>query len=128
MPQRYLGDGLAIAVDALAIGILSAVLALAYWLVTGTNGEYLALVSNLLFFEGGIILVFGSLIEFFHIKETKKIRKLVFAPRQRFERLGSSPAADEDKNDDENGAGWPLIVLGATLIIFSIIVSFDYLI
>ncbi len=128
MSQRYLAAGLAIVVDALAIAVVTAVLALVYWLVTGTTGGYLALVSNLLFFEGGIILVFGTLLEFFHIKETKEIRKLLFSPRPLFERFGFFPAGDQDNNDSEQGAGWVLIFLGATLIIFSIIVSFDYLI
>jgi hypothetical protein len=127
MSQRYRIVGLAIVIDALAIAITTAILALAYWLMTGTNGGYLALVSNLLFFEGGFILLLGALIEFFHIKETKKILKLLLTPGLLFKRFGILPAGDED-SDGKQGAGWVLIFLGAVLIIFSIIASFDYLI
>ncbi len=70
---------------------MTAVLALLYWLVTGATGEYLAIVSNLLFFEGGIILTFGALLEFFRLKKTQEIRRLLFTPGLLFEKHGHLP-------------------------------------
>jgi hypothetical protein len=128
MPEKYAHAGLVILVDALAVTAVSAVLALLYWLVTGAGGDYLAIVSNLLFFEGGIILTFGALLEFFHLKQTQEIRRMLFSPLPLLERLGVGKAAGDDKKDEEQGAGWLLVFLGATLILFSIIASLQYLI
>lgn len=115
-------------VDALAMAAVTAVLALVYRVATGADGEYLTIVSNLLFFEGGIVLTFGALVEFFHLKGTREIRRLLFYPRLMFERLGIFQIAGEDKKDEETEAGWALVFLGVTMIIFSILVSPDHLI
>jgi hypothetical protein len=127
MPKNWTGAGLAVLIDALAVTAVTAVLALAYWLVTGANGEYQTIVSNVLFIEGGVILTFGALLSFFKIGGTTEIRRLILSSALPFERRGFTPAACED-NDEEQDAGWLLIFLGATLIVFSILTSFNHLI
>jgi hypothetical protein len=127
MPKNWTRAGLAVLIDALAVTAVTAVLALLYWLVTGANGEYLTIISNALFIEGGVILTFGALLSFFKIGGTTEIRRLILSSVLPFERRGFIPAAGAD-NDEEQGAGWLLIFLGATLIVFSFLTSFNHLI
>ena len=107
---------------------MTAVLALLYWAVTGANGEYLTILSNVLFFEGGIILTFGALLDFFRLKKTQEIRGLLLAPGLLFEKHGIFRASGDEKKDEEHGAGWLLVFLGAALIVFSILTSLNHLI
>ncbi len=79
MPKKWARAGLAVLIDALAVTVVTAVLALIYWMVTGANGEYLVIVSNALFIEGGVILTFGALVAFFKIGGTAEIRKLILS-------------------------------------------------
>jgi hypothetical protein len=127
MPKNWTRAGLAVLIDALAVTAVTAVLTLLYWLVTGANGEYLTIISNALFIEGGVILTFGALLSFFKIGGTTEIRRLILSSVLPFERRGFIPASGED-NDEEQGAGWLLIFLGATLIVFSFLTSFNHLI
>jgi hypothetical protein len=128
MPPRYLSTGLALLIDALAIAIVVAVLALAYWAVTGISGNYLAVFSNALFFAGGIILIFGAVIEFMHIKGTVELRKMLLRPRAWFDRQGANDEANVAGEDEEPEAGWLLIFVGALLVAFSIVPSLNYFI
>lgn len=127
MPKEWARAGLAILIDALAVTFVTALLALLYWLATGANGEYLTLVSNVIFVEGGAILTFGALVAFFKMR-TVEIRRLIYNPVLPFERRGFFRDAGKDDKDEERDAGWLLIFLGATLIGFSILMSLDYLI
>jgi hypothetical protein len=128
MLKKYASAGLAIVIDALVVTLLTAVLVLLYWLVTGASGEYLVIVSNILFLEGGVILTFGALIAFFNMGSTREIRRLIYSPLRSFERIGFFRAAGLEDKDQEQGAGWLLIFLGATLIIFSVLTSINHLI
>jgi hypothetical protein len=128
MPRKYASVALAVVIDALAITVVIAVLAIFYWLVSGANGEYLRIVSNALFLVGGIILTFGALIAFFKTGSTNEIRRLIFNPVLPFERLGFFRVAGEQNAAEEKGAGWPLILIGALLILFSFVTSINYLI
>ena len=119
--------GLAIVIDALAMAAASAVLAFVYWMVAGAGGEYLPILSNLLFFEGGIVLTFGALIEFFHLRGTKVIHKVLMYPIKLFGSLNVTLTADKEKSEEQE-AGWAMILLGAVLIFFSLVVSPDYII
>lgn len=127
MPKKWTRAGLAVLIDALGLTIATAVMALVYWVVTGANGEYLTIVSNALFIEGGAILTFGALVSFFKMPGTTEIRRLVLNPVLPYERRRYNRAAVEDKDDEEQGAGWLLIFLGATLIVFSILTSLNHL-
>jgi hypothetical protein len=128
MPRKWARAGLAVLIDALALTVVTAVLGLIYWVVTGANGEYLDIVSNILFLAGAIILTFGAFLAFFNISKTADIRKLLLNPVLLLEGRGLIPAAGADDKDEEQSAGWLLIFLGATLIVFSILTSLDHLI
>jgi hypothetical protein len=128
MSQRYLATGLAVLIDALVLAILTAVLAMLYWLVTGASGEYLAIVSNILFIEGGAILTFGALIAFFRMGGTQEIRRMMTSSVLLFGWRKSLQAASEDKKYDEESAGLLLVFLGALLIVFSFLTSINYII
>jgi hypothetical protein len=128
MPPRYLSTGLALLIDALAIAIACAVLALTYWIASSAGGSYLATFSNVLFFAGGIILTFGALIELFHIRKTRDIRRILLRAGNIFNRTDVQKTADSDIEDDELNTGWLLIFIGALLIVFSLVASINYLI
>lgn len=128
MHQRYISTGLALLIDALAITVIAAALALIYWLVTGASGSYLVVLSNVLFLAGGAILTFGMLVEFIHLKGTKNIRKMLFIYQALRGRYAVLEAADREISGRETGTGWLLIFLGFLLIIFSFGASLDFFI
>jgi hypothetical protein len=128
MPRNYARAGLAVAVDALGVAVACAALALAWWLATGAGGRYLEALSDALFFAGGITLTFGALIELFHLEGTRDIRKLLLAPLRLLEKRGLIRSRDGDDEDDERGAGWLLIFLGAALITLSVAALLDHII
>jgi hypothetical protein len=128
MPPRFLSTGLALLIDSLVITVACAFLALTYWIASGAGGSYLATFSNVLFFAGGIILTFGALVELFHLKQTRDIRRMLLRSANIIKRTHVRETADSDIDDDELNTGWLLILIGALLIIFSLLASFDYLI
>jgi hypothetical protein len=129
MPGKYVAAGLAIVIDALIVAIAIAVVALLYWLVTGAGGDYMVILSDVLFFAGGVILTFGALVAFFKVGKTQEIRRLMLNPLRPLDLRGAILNVGEDyEHEGEQEAGWLLIFLGATLIVFSFITSIGYLI
>ena len=129
MPGKYAAAGLAIVIDALIVTIAIAAVTLLYWLVTGASGDYMVILSDVLFFVGGVILTFGAFVAFFKVGKTREIGKLVLSPLRPLALRGAILVPGEDnKGEGEQEAGWLLIFLGATLIVFSFITSIGYLI
>ena len=127
MPGKYAAAGLAIVIDALIVAIAIAAGSLLYWGVAGSAGAYLDILADALFFVGGLILTFGALVAFFKVGRTGEIGRLLLSPLRLLKLRG---AIDEDDHADEEGqrAGWLMIFLGATLIVFSFVASFGHLI
>ncbi len=123
MRKSYLATGLAIAIDALVLGAATAIVCLAGWLGTGANGAYLTIVSNVLFYEGGLLLVFGAMIGLFRLRGTSNIARLLMSPLRL---LGIARVQEEDTTGENTG--WLLIFLGAAVIALSLVVLAGYLI
>ena len=128
MAPRFTSALLNYIINALAVAIVVAVLGLIVWIATGTHGNVLTMISDALFLAGGVILAFGALIEFFHLKGTKQIRRMLFISQALKGRYAVLETADKDQEGRESETGWPFIWLGALLIAFSIAASLNYLI
>ena len=125
--KSYVSVGLAIFIDALIGAIVCAALASAWWFATGAQGTYIVDLSNLLFFAGGIVLVIGAFLEFFHVKGMGKIYKLLTFPVAYYRPGDMAGTAEEGMAAKEPATGWVLIFIGALLIALSIAISAVYL-
>jgi hypothetical protein len=125
MRKSYLTTGLAIAIDALAIGAVNVIFSFIYWLTTGAKGAYLPVLSNLLFIEGIVIFVFGGLIEFFHKGEMPETYRMLMSP---LKIIGVQEEKEDIAEPGEYDTGWMLLFLGAALIVLSVAALFEFLI
>jgi hypothetical protein len=101
-----------IAIDALLVG--------GYILVTGGDANFSYTLSNVLFVEGGLILLAGAFIEFFHVLGRDNsmivVPKVLTAGRKAQDSSGTTV---EVKNP-----GWLIILIGGLLIICSVVILF----
>ncbi len=125
MRKSYLTTGLAIAIDALAIGAVDVILSFIYWLATGAKGAYLPVLSNLLFIEGIVIFVFGGLIGFFHKGGMPETYRMLMSP---LKIIGVQEEKEDIAEPGEYDTGWMLVFLGAALIVLSVAALFEFLI
>lgn len=94
--------------NALLAGIYTAV---------GGGGSIIVTLSNLLFIEGGIILLLGAIVEFFHI--AGRDDRMVVSTRVIFPFGGKDNAGSGDLVELKN-PGWLVIFLGGLLLVYSI--------
>ncbi len=98
------------------IVVADVLLAGAYTLVTG-GGSILVTLSNLLFIEGGVVLLLGAIVEFFHLAGRED--RMVVATRVLYPIGGNESKNDVEANVEISHPGWLLIFLGALLIFYS---------
>jgi len=109
MLKGYISAALALLAIALGILIIDAAAVLACTLA-GLGHSPAELISDVAFMEGGLILLLGAFLEFFHVKGTGKLSDLLLSPRKRFYK-------EPEPQNEEINAGWLLIFLGGALML-----------
>ena len=111
---------------AISLGILAIVLVAinglivgAYFLGSGAGINMAVKLSDMLFIEGGIVLLAGVAIEFFH--SGGRENHLIVIPLVLFQRKkGGSANRGPESSVEVKNPGWFLIFLGALLLAFSV--------
>lgn len=88
--------------------------------------EYFRMLSNILFFEGALVLTFGAFVEFFVKARSPSLGRSMLIPYEVLSKLFALEAKDRDaaRMDEESSGGWMLIAVGAVIIIASAAFAF----
>ncbi len=122
MRKKYLQYIASIVLSVLAIAILFAIISLVYSVIKPES--FFVAYSNIMFIVGGIVITLGAFIEFFVRAHSSAVGRYLLLP---FGRLGDLPAFRElagdniEKKEDKTSGGWMLILIGALVIIISLI-------
>lgn len=119
MPKRLLIPALSILAIAAALLVIDAVLALAYWYITGPESPYLPALSNLLFLEGAVLMAAGAFTEFFHVGSTRGIGRTLRSPGALIAELFGKNCSNKSRDQPEMPVWWTLVFLGGALIALS---------
>lgn len=110
-----------------AIAGLTMLLVFIYSALTGFQPlEYFRMLSNILFFEGALVLTFGAFVEFFVKARSPSLGRSMLIPYEVLSKLFALEAKDRDaaRMDEESSGGWMLIAVGAVIIIASAAFAF----
>ena len=107
-----------ISILAIALVAINGLIVGAYFLLSGAGGNLAVKLSDVLFIEGGIILLVGVAIEFFHIGGREN--PLIVIPSVLFPGKGGSDVRGPESSVEVKNPGWLLVFLGALLLAFSV--------
>ena len=120
MTWPWIRESISICIVTVVIAIINALLIEAYLLVSASGSFFSETMSNLLFLEGGLIIVLGAIIEFFHIGHLWFLDRILMSPQVLFDVQRTLRARSSDVIREERSTGWMLIFLGGLLILLSV--------
>lgn len=117
MLKKYVPHVFSIAAISAAILIINFIVVIPYGVLTGNAGCITDYLSNMLFFEGGIILTTGAFLEFFSRSGSNKISRSLLTPYELLSKWDAFEASEQENSIKNRGGsgGWMLIFIGTII-------------
>lgn len=122
MTRQWIIIGISIVTVSAIIILIDALLAGLYILVAG-SGNFVDTLSNVIFLEGGFIILLGAVVEFFHVagRDNMIVVPVTLFPGGGKLKESGSPEAVEVKSP-----GWVLIFIGGLMVLCSLAILLPF--